>query len=588
MFGITLLGLAMLAVLSAGSYSMMLIVSSTTSLISAQTELQNQQRIEMSINHALRPYGENRALVAPIDLSSTVEYNGEVYLTIPSRLGLSKLNAWKMPYIYCPISGDSSEINTPLSSQEINYGNNTYSVVTFNDNVDNNLDYVIQSNLNVSSDLLDKKTLAIVISPRLDSDIPSCSDVYIKENGKYGFTKKEGKSFSGIVTVVSRDESSNYTGIPNYNVDLGDFSPETTFEGLTSSWDAMKPLRYTIDLNDGNNRTVSGNILFENNSPSLDKSLILRNTGSEPILISANNKSKIEFKNMVIDLSNITFSSNIELVFKSSKVKIDNILFSGKVSAIDSDVEIVSDSEILGSDDTGLFISENSKVKQNNANLTVSNSADSEAISLSGSNWTSTGSTLSVSSASGSSKDVLSVEDNSSVDMKNNSTLILKSSSNSANSILSIDASSSVSIRNSTISAPTTTSELIDLSGEMMINNSILNTSGAVSTGFNIISGRLNFTSSNINLGGTMQLGFNLQNGAILTLQDAQIGSTSKSATVGVLDTSASSVYGTNTIIYANTCLSGYLFENIKQPGYSSPMDGSTQESANRSVWTCK
>ncbi|WP_025562585.1 hypothetical protein [Psychromonas sp. SP041] len=587
MFGVILIGLIMLIVLSAGSYSVMMLMSSTNNLISAQTEIQNQNKIEVSLNHALRPYGDSRVLVAPVDLTSTVEYEDESYLTIPSALGFSSLNSWKMPYIYCPVSGDSEEISSASSSEDVSYGENSYSVVTFDDNVDDGLDYVLESNLSLAEDLSDKHTLAIVISPRFSTDIPSCSDVYLKDNGKYRFNEVDGKNYSGIITVISRDESVNFMGISNFVLDLSDFDSDASFDALTSSWESMKPLRYLVDLDDGNTRSITESLTFENNTPSLDKTIVIENSGSATSSITSSDEVTLTFKNMVVDLSNVSFSSEISLVFEGSKITFDDVDISGKVSFINSKLNVVSSSSISGTSSSGILTVQNSEINQDSSSFTVSNSASYEAVVLTNSNWFVSNGDLSISSASGDGDDVFDLREGSSLVLSDGASLAFSGTSGKADSFLSVDGSSSFSLDDSKVSASGSSDAFIDLKGTMSGSDSTVVTYGSLSYGVYVNSGILKLFSVSWSKSSSVQVGLYLKNGAVLTLQDSQLGTSSSGFVVGVKDVSASSVFGTDSNIYATTCLSGYLFDELSSSSESTPEEDSTQESANRSEWEC-
>lgn len=180
--------LIVLSVVSAASFQIMSMFNNNSMLINSQSEKLSLNKIVSNIEESMTSdpvTGEFRVLVGE-NLTFDNNLNGKPdvsYHTIPSGMGMSKINSWGKHYIYCPIGGSIS--GRSLDSLSVNNGtkegdSSTYQVKTFSFN---GLNYIAESE-SVLDSSIPSNVVGLILSPySRDGITPSCSDVtYDGEN----------------------------------------------------------------------------------------------------------------------------------------------------------------------------------------------------------------------------------------------------------------------------------------------------------------------------------------------------------------------------------------------------------------------
>lgn len=317
-----------LAAISAASFQIMTMFNNNSMLINSQSEQLSLGKIVANIEDSMTSdpiSGDYRVLLGenPSFDNDSDGLNDIPYHTIPSGLGIPKINAWGKYYVYCPIGDEIS--GRSLSTNKVNSGtkegdNSNYTAKTFSFN---DQEFVAESDQVIDSSI-PSNVRGLVISPySKDGITPSCSDVtYDGENylARNAMVKAIIPGYSSSPLVENINLHSGTNNVNDYN-------------SLIQNTDAIKinidfaakdyTMDATLDLCFDNSSTKKQ--VFLNGSYDSDASAITT--------IDASGTQKVDICNAEVFIEDI--------IFKDTLVKTDN----SKITIQDSTMNELSMNE---------------------------------------------------------------------------------------------------------------------------------------------------------------------------------------------------------------------------------------------------
>jgi hypothetical protein len=537
MLAILIIIISAMAVVAVAYNSYLGMLNSSSQMTKALEERRLINDWSLSIQRSMRPFGLNRELVVP---NGELSEDGD-YLLPPSSINLQTKNAWGNELIYCPYS-----MNTAGGADSIKAGDGeSYlgELITGSDGIE----YVYS--VSEDADPTGTDLIAMIISPIPSETSPSCNDIrFDSVEDSYYVT-----NYDGIVHAITY--SALVVSNQAQSVDVKSGVDESLFE-LTEDWSSVLPDVLNIDVASGGAPLSSETVLFVNESTSKSKSIVIRGEDISTSILSGTDSSII-FNNVTVKITDVTFSSGVELSFINSDVTLENVVMNDAT---------FDGSKIFSTGYLGL-ISNDSPVEFVNTELNGSDLAlnlvknnTSIGISAIGSKITADDFSITNSQANG--VGVL-IGNSSSLDISDS----ISSSGSYLDSVLSITSGGSINLTNNSIVIGNPVDTFMFNQGDVSLSSSIVSFSSSAIRG--------------------IILGLNSDT----VLNDVQLGITGNSPSVGVIDIGgAKFVAGFNTYVGSTvSCWSGDIFENtsVSSSGSSSEPTVDANKNSNRSVWTC-
>lgn len=586
MIGIILLGLLLLGVVASAAYSMLLMTDNTQSMIRAQTEKQLLEQAHTVIINSLRPLGENQKLIAPVgsydgtDISPIDGIPDVDYQQLPKLYGIKTKNAWGIEIVYCPIS-DPIGINS-LPTQNIALTDTLeYSAKYVSDH--DSVRYAYQTDFVQNSSYSNRDVLAFLIS-RKPGSTATCSDVTF-DAGKY-------RASSALVKAITRDSILTYQANQPIMIDASNYADGDSINQLSSSWDSTQPLRFIINLTDGNDRDLTENLSFINQFPGNNKEIYIKGSGSAVTDILNSSGKTIHFENMSVTIEGVSFGANISLSAKSSNLVTNDVVINGDVKLNDSMWSLAGSTSLSSKNGSNLADLKNSVLVQNGESLTLSmrkSGSNEGAIKLTNSSWSIDGAVASISTTFNNSAEAIIAEMGSEIIISDGATLNLSSDRWESDVVAYIDHSSVLVVDNGIINNNDKNKALLKISGKAIFTDSTINSFNSLSKAILIDGGDVRLINSDISFNGPpITIAVELDNGGVVRLQESNIGTSSNPTIFGVLDNGGRHVSGKSSKINSVNCWVGLIFNSVPSTnsGFSIPIDHN-YKIFNQSNWSC-
>lgn len=246
------------------------------------------------------------------------------YTTLPTYFDNNRLGANRVPFLYCPVSGDSTGGGVEVSNPD----GSSYSIATTPNPARSNQPFVTGSSFGHND------ALAFIVSP-LGSNrtLPNCEDIE-KVNGVY--TVENGQVFAlTMADVVASKESrmiQNVVVTPNHTNNAIEDGSEIISKSLITNIERFKnnTVRELIVSLESGVYTLPNNFLVSDSIRG--KKIVFVGNGSVEI-----NTNQVDLNGVDIELNNVEL--NADIVINSSDLTIENSLVGdlnirdGKVSA---------------------------------------------------------------------------------------------------------------------------------------------------------------------------------------------------------------------------------------------------------------
>lgn len=544
----------LIAVASSVGYSIISMTQDVQKINSAQSDKNLLSQWEIVIGNNLKSFTDERIIAAPLGRDVMFE-NGSSYHTLPAGMGVTNINAFGRPLIYCPFSDKQIPSDHPKLAK-IPGISNSYMVGTER-GFDGN-EYVLYADQKLDASVLYRGVVAFIISPMSRNGIVSgCEDVrYEAAAGRYFIPGGNVKAILKQTARLNEDRKVVMNAVGDDASDLG---------RIVQSWDATKPNDFVIALDKDKSDYQINSDLALSGSYAEHKRVEVSSLGGASYIDSPK-PIKLEFNNIDVTLKNITFGGNIGVVVKGGSLTLSNARLSG-LSVTDSSLRFEGNS-YFNKPSSNLelpVIVNDSDIYQNGVDVYIETNAMGGLL-LNGSRWS-----LSKASASFVSqtkmKNAIQVLRGSDV-LSDGADLGFQSVSNSVDagdSLFIIDDSSRAVLDRSLISVADASDSLFFNKGSLYLNET-----------------DINFDSS---VGAAVVMGI----GSSATISGTEIGGNTNKPAYGVLDKGARFVGGSNTNIYSSlSCWSGDVFESAEtSSGSSSIANTDFNKAFNKSNWSC-
>ncbi len=545
----------LIAVASSVGYSIISMTQDVQKISSAQEDKNLLSQWEIVINNNLRTFTSDKIVAAPLGREISLE-QGVSYHSMPKGLGVSSINGFGRPLIYCPMS--DREIPDGLSStHEIRVAGSSYLVGTQRDY--DGKEYVLYSEQIMDPSVSGKGVVAFIISPISRSGtLPSCGDVV--------FNADTGKYFvdGGNIKVITRHTAQ---ASENRTVTVKAFggSEVSDIGALTSFWSASKPSNFNLQLDSNKNDYLISSDLSFTGSKSESKRVTISSYGGTSY-INATGKVKIKFDDVDVVLDGVSLGKNIGLIVNGGSLTIINSLLSG-LEINDSKLRFGGNAyfNTPSSELDVPFKASETKVYQKEKNVFVETNP-SGGIMLNDSKWSFSNAGITFTSM-GSMHGAVALENGSSFIGKDSSVGFQSSDLYSAtgDNLIYIDESSIGNFEKVNFGISDVTNSIFFNKGNLYLNESAFSINKETNASF--------------------VLGV----GAGMSVFNSKIGSKASHSKYGVVDLGGRYISGTGTDIYSSVeCWNGDLFKSSVSAieGYSSATTD-FNKAFNKSVWSC-
>ncbi len=565
--------ISLIGVISALSFGVMEVTYSTQQTITAQSERSNLTQVTIGLTHTLRRIGEGQSVAAPVGVgySQGVDEDGNsvfLHQTLPKSIGISNINKFGLPYIYCPVSNSNIDFTLPLQNIPLG-GSDQYSVATVKNELGD--DYVVQSDSILDPSIDASEVIAFIISPLGSEDILSCKNiVYSPTNNVYSLS-------NGIVSAITKSSLNKLSYSQDVVIDFADKDIDFSINDAFSSWSIMKPKSITLLLPQRDTPySLRGNISLLNDAAENNMSVLIKHSGPSGDFadIHADESSLISLNSVNIKLEGIRVSGSTKISSVDANIIIDGGS-SPDININNGSLSLKNNITMSSSFPSPSAISAtNSSVMLSGGNLIMRDFATAKSgLSLSTSQFTNNKNSVSKSviyyEGGGTEEEAIALANSSHFACDS---CLIESHAKSGiklSSVFEIDRTSSMSLTNSQVIVARSYSG-IDVMGSFIAGNSSIAYDADVNTGFRMSGGaRLSLDSTNV--------GYPL------------LSSSNSLPVLAVVDAGGSFISGTGSYLRSSgSCWSGRIFgSKADAVSGSSEATEDMYRIFNQSIWQC-
>lgn len=541
----------LIAVASSVGYSIISMTQDTQKINIAQEDKNLLSQWEVVVRNNVKLFKNDSIVAAPFGRDYIVD-GTVVYHTMPAGLGVSNINSFGRPLVYCPYS----DLSIPNGYSNVASIGSEYEV-----GIEKDFDgkkYVLYADQSMDQSVIGNGAVAFIISPVSRTGVvPSCKN--IKFNSETGRYKVDGGNIKAITKqTLSQVEPTSVT--------IDAVAGSADLSDLTSSWGATKPSSFTIALDkDRDDYTISNNINFLGSKTASKKVIISGKNGVA--FIDSLKATTIEFKDVDVVLNNVAFGDNVFVKVSGGSLSLSSAVMSG-MDVSDTAIRFDGEAYFNNPDDSfsnyPLRISESQIFQEKHDVYFEPNKLG--GLVLINSKWSSSNAKMIFDT---------NLENHNAIALLKNSFFITDdvnvsflSGSNGVlpdDNILYVDETSQINMNKTSINVGDDTSSVILNNGSVFLNGTKINY----------------FSDTNV----AVTLGI----GSELSLSNSLLGTSSNKSRYGIVDLGANFISGKDSIIHSSIeCWHGSIFESTL-----SSIDGTSlattdfNKAFNKSIWSC-